>query len=149
MIKELKSLIVHYIRYVTYKLSDFDDDALFSRVPSPENDNSETTKKAIEEIIRLYPSQLLELANKLNLDIDWPSTKIRITTYCWHQSAFENSVKNYFEKSKNDNYTRSSLEECIKIMQKAGLKNSNDTVQFMYLMADIGIKYRRIWLSLG
>ena len=121
----------------------FSDPELLS-VPSPEDDQSERTQRAIANIGRDYEPFLIEIANEYNISshLDY-NTTIQVIGICYRASAFSLTIGSEMdiEGLKNVNQYRIQMEKIGKRMT-AGRK-----IQLMTLTSQIGMYYRYRYLS--
>lgn len=121
-----------------------EDVTLFS-VPSPADDFSDVTKRSMNIMISQNEPQMIELANSCGYNLDSPDVYSRVIRDCWQQTVFQERLKNYSGIQLNEEGT--SYEDCLKLMESVGTKNPLEKLKIMTLQYDLGMRYRRIWVS--
>lgn len=113
-------------------------------VPSPEDDQSERTQRAILDMVRDYEPFLMEIANEYNISSQSDTnTTIQVIGICYRASAFSLTMGSEMdpEALKNINQYRIQMEGVGKNVT-LGRK-----IQLMTLTSQIGIDYRYRYLS--
>lgn len=124
-----------------------DDDELMS-VPSPEDDTSDITRTAIQNMIRKYEPQLLQLANDLGLDIgqeDEYNAIVRVIGHCFRNNFYFGVIGGL---QGNEN-TTDNLTDFIKQLKRLNTRDPTKVMHFQNLCNHIGMIYRAEWLALS
>jgi hypothetical protein len=120
------------------------DETLFT-VPSPSDDTTDTTRISIQKMISQNEPQLIELANSCGYNLHSPDGYLRVIRDCWQQTVFQARLKKFAGAQLDEQGT--SFEDCLRLMESIGTTNPLEKLKIMTLQYDLGMRYRRIWIS--
>jgi hypothetical protein len=118
---------------------------LLADVPSPDDDDSEKAEIAIHNIMKRHEPQLLEIAEELDLNLYEDNTLRRVVSYCYRQNIFFWHIQGLTD---DKNLLEEDLSDCIKQMRQLNKRDITDLIKTTLLANDIGLEYRKEWLSL-
>lgn len=114
-------------------------------VPSPDDDKyKEVTDRAIERMIRDNEPELMELSQQKGYDLNSANTMRRIIRDCWTQSDFQFRLKSRHNELMDESMR---FEDCLKLMEMVSNRNPREIFNITIFENDLGLRYRRIWLS--
>ena len=118
---------------------------LLTDVPSPDDDNSEKTEIAIYNVMKRHESQLHQIGEELGLSIYQDNTLRRVISFCYRQNIFFWDIQGL---ANDENLMEENRNDCIKQMRQLNKREPIDVMKTMLLANDIGLEYRKEWLSL-